>query len=61
MTFRELDRLARQNGCIEIKQVGSHHHYIHPEKNGKLTIPEHGSKDVPPKVANNILKWLGLK
>lgn len=61
MNFREIDKIARKRGCIEVNQVGSHHHYTHPEISGKLTIPEHGGKDLPPKVVNNILKWLGLK
>lgn len=61
MDFREADRLAKKRGCIEVGQVGSHHHYIHPDIPGKLTIPEHGSKDLNKKVENNIKKWLGLK
>ena len=58
MNFRELHKLAIKQGCLEVEQEGSHHHYIHP---GKLTIPEHGGKDLKKKTENNIKKWLGLK
>ena len=61
MNFREADKLAKECGWKEIGQVGSHHHYIHPDIPGKLTIPEHGGKDLSKKVENNIKKWLGLK
>ena len=60
MNFREADKLAKKCGCVEIGQEGSHHHYKHPDKPGKLTIPEHGSKDLKKKTENNIRKWLGV-
>ena len=56
MNFRELHNLAINQGCIEVDQEGSHHHYIHPDKPGKLTIPEHGGKDLKKKTENNIKK-----
>ncbi len=61
MNFREADKLAKDNGCYEVKKVGSHHHYKHPNIPGKLTIPEHGGKDLTKETENNIKKWLGLK
>ncbi len=61
MNFRELDKIARKQGWVEVDIVGSHHHYKHPDKPGKLTIPEHGSKDLKKKTEENIKKWLGLK
>ena len=61
MNFREADKLAKKMGCIETDQEGSHHHYIHPDKPGKLTIPEHRGKDLKKKTETNIKKWLGLK
>lgn len=61
MNFRELDKLAKKNGWYEVDTEGSHHHYKHPEIPGKLTIPDHGGKDLKIKTLNNILKWLGLK
>ena len=61
MTFRELDKIARKNGWYEVEQVGSHHHYKHPNKKGKLTIPEHANKDLKIKTAKNILKFIGIE
>ena len=61
MTFREADKLAKSMGCIETGQKGSHHHYVHPDKPGKLTIPEYGKKELKKKTEENIKKWLGLK
>lgn len=46
MTFREADKLVREAGWYHVGQRGSHHYYKHPELSGKLTIPEHGSKDL---------------
>ncbi|HAG68877.1 MAG TPA: toxin HicA [Lachnospiraceae bacterium] len=61
MNFREAHKLAIDNGCTEVAQEGLHHYYIHPNKQGKLTIPEHGGKDLKKKTENNIKKWLGVK
>ena len=61
MRFRELDKLAKKQGWYEVDQEGSHHHYKHPTKPGKLTIPEHANKDINIKTANNILRFIGLK
>ena len=61
MTFRELDKIAKKNGWFEVDQVGSHHHYKNSKIKGKLTIPDHGGKDIHPKTANSILKFIGVK
>ncbi len=61
MNFREADKLAKSCGWYEVKQVGSHHHYKHPNKPGKLTIPEHGGKDLNTKTVNNIKRWLEIQ
>ncbi|WP_438718331.1 type II toxin-antitoxin system HicA family toxin [Enterococcus sp. AZ109] len=39
---------------------GSHKHFLHPKKQGKVTVPEHRSKDIPIGTAKNILKQAGL-
>lgn len=60
MTFRELDRLIRADGWVLKSVVGSHYHYVHPEKAGKVTIPRHKG-DIPLKTAKSILKQAGLE
>lgn len=39
---------------------GSHHHFVHPTKEGKVTVP-HPKKDLPKGTLNSILKQAGLK
>ena len=48
------------NGWILKAVKGSHHQYIHPSKQGKVTIPYH-SGDIAPVIVNSILKQAGLK
>lgn len=60
MRAREIEKLILQDGWYLVKQVGSHKHYKHPTKPGKVTIPNH-SGDVDKGTANSILKQAGLK
>ena len=60
MRARELEKLILQDGWYLIKQVGSHKHYKHATKSGKVTIPSH-SGDIDKGTANSILKQAGLK
>lgn len=43
---REMEKIILADGWIFQAQVGSHRHYIHPSKSGKVTIPFH-CKDIP--------------
>lgn len=60
MTAKDLEKLLLQDGWYTVGQVGSHRHYKHNEKPGKVTIPIHKG-DVNIKTANSILKQAGLK
>ena len=60
MRFREVDKMLRADGWYEVKKVGSHPQYKHPTKPGKVTVPEHGGKDINLTVAKSILKQAGL-
>lgn len=59
-TPKELEKLILADGWIFKNQTGSHKHYIHPTKPGKVTIPFH-CKDLPIGTVNSILKQAGLK
>lgn len=61
MRFREMDKILRADGWYEADQVGSHHQYKHPFKPGKVTVPEHGGKDIHQTVVKSILKQAGMK
>jgi predicted RNA binding protein YcfA (HicA-like mRNA interferase family) len=50
----------RKDGWEFNSQEGSHRHYEHPVKKGKVTVPV-GNKELGKKTANSILKQAGLK
>lgn len=56
----ELESIILDDGWILKNQTGSHRHYIHPVKSGKVTIPFH-CKDIPKGTENSNLKQAGLK
>lgn len=56
----ELEKLIFADGWKFKNQTGSHQHYIHPSKPGKVTIPFH-CKDIPKGTELSILKQAGLK
>lgn len=60
MTVREIEARLLQDGWYFVNQVGSHRHYKHDEKPGKVTVPFHKG-DINIKTANSILKQAGLK
>lgn len=49
-----------KKGLIVKSQRDSHRNYIHPFKDGKITIPFHNSKDLPLSIERNVLKKAGL-
>lgn len=60
MRFREVEKMLLADGWYEVKIVGSHHQYKHPTKKGKITIPEHGGKDVDMNIDKKIKKQAGI-
>ena len=56
---REVMKQSEADGWYLVKVTGSHHHYKHPVKSGKVTI-KHPSKDVPPKTLKSIALQSGL-
>lgn len=61
MTSTELIKLMKNDGWYEVAQKGSHKQFKHPRKKGKVTVPDHRGKDLPPGTLNAILKQTGLK
>lgn len=59
MRFREIERILLDDGWQFKNAKGSHNHYIHPTKPGKVTIPNH-SGDLDPRTVKSILKQAGL-
>lgn len=46
LSSREIIKLLQKDGWELVKITGSHHHFEHPEKRGKVTVP-HPVKDMP--------------
>ncbi len=59
-TPKEMEKLVLADGWIFKEQTGSHKHYVHPTKPGKVTIPFH-NKDLTKGTENSIMKQAGLK
>ena len=60
MKFRELEKILIKDGWYFVAKKGSHNHYKHPTKTGKVTVPNHGSKDLHPDTVRSIKKQAGL-
>ncbi len=59
MKSAEFHRLIRQNGWSAIRQTGSHIIY---EKDGKkVTVPNHGSKEMKRGLVAAIKKQMGIR
>ena len=56
----EMEKIILKEGWIFKCQTGSHRHYIHPHKPGKVTIPFH-TKELPKGTENSIRGQAGLK
>lgn len=59
MKFSELEKILKNDGLVLKSVRGSHHHYVHPSKPGKVTVPFHAG-DLKPKTVKSILKQAGL-
>ena len=57
---KEMERIILSDGWVFKSQEGSHRHYKHLTKKGKVTIPFH-CKDLTKAVENSIMKQAGLK
>lgn len=59
MDSRNLIRLLQRDGWVLHSVTGSHHHFRHPVKPGKVTVP-HPVKDMHPKTVKSVLRQAGL-
>ncbi len=57
---REIIAVLLRNGWFEASQTGSHRHFKHPTKPGKVTVP-HPKRDLPVKTIKSIEKASGVK
>lgn len=61
-TFRDIEKLIKKDGWQLDHIESSHHHYKHPTKPGKVTIPKHSKpKDLPKWLIDSIKEQAGLQ
>ena len=61
MKVREVIKLLTGDGWFLHRTKGSHRHFRHPTKSGKVTVPGKMGKDIQPGTLNSILKQAALK
>ncbi len=61
ITAKQLIRILKKHGFVFDSSEGSHQHYIHPDKPGKITIPAHPGKIIGPGLLKAIMRQARLK
>lgn len=62
MTPKEAEKTIKKDGWFLVSVEGSHHHYKHGSKPGKVTIPFHKKpKDLPRQTLKSIFKQAGIQ
>ena len=61
MKVKQIRKLIQADGWVYSYSKGSHHHYVHAKKPGKVTIPGSDSDELHPKTLKTILIQAGLK
>jgi predicted RNA binding protein YcfA (HicA-like mRNA interferase family) len=60
MKIREVLRLLRDDGWVQVGQAGSHRQFKHPSKKGRVTVAGKERDMLPPKTLKSILVQAGL-
>lgn len=61
MKATEIIKILKEDGWYLKEQKRSHQQFIHSTKSGKVTIPVHGSKDIPVGTLASIFKQAGIR
>lgn len=61
MNAQQVVKILKDDGWYFKDQKSSHQQFIHPVKKGKVTVPVHGSKDIPKGTLAAIFKQVGIK
>lgn len=56
---REVIKIIESDGWYEVACVGSHHHFKHATKPGRVTVP-HPKRKLPIGTVRNIFKQAGI-
>ncbi|KAA0571121.1 type II toxin-antitoxin system HicA family toxin [Azospirillum sp. Sh1] len=60
MSSREVISLLKADGWREVSHEGSHKHFKHPTKEGRVTVPS-PARDLPPGTIKSIERQSGVK
>ncbi|SKB11438.1 conserved hypothetical protein [Planktothrix sp. PCC 11201] len=60
MESRKIIKKLQQDGWYQVGVTGSHYHFKHPVKLGKVTIP-HPKRDIPIQTLKSVEKQAGIK
>ncbi len=60
MRPREVEKIITDDGWTYKETKGSHKHFVHPIKPGKVTIPQHAGDMINKTLLKKILKQAGL-
>lgn len=62
MNYNELTKLMKAAGWkFERNGKGSHKIWSHPDRQNKIPIPDHGSKEISPVLVKGIKKQAGIE
>jgi predicted RNA binding protein YcfA (HicA-like mRNA interferase family) len=61
MKVRDVLRLLRQDGWVNVGSRGSHLQLKHPNKPGRVTVAGHPNDDLAPGTLKSILVQAGLR
>ncbi len=60
MSFKQIERIIKKDGWVEVRVNGSHHQYKKIGCTSLVVIPSHGSRDISIGVIKNLEKITGL-
>ncbi len=58
---KEVLKMLKADGWYKIGQVGSHRHFKHPSKKGKVTVNKKPNEVLGQEILNSIFKQAGWK
>ena len=60
MRPKDVEKLITDDGWVYKNTRGSHKHFTHPAKPGKVTIPQHPGDTIDQTLLKKILKQAGI-
>lgn len=60
ITAVQTERAVKRDGWYEDRQSGSHRIFRHPDKLGRVVIPIHSGRVIPPTTLKTIIDSMGL-